>query len=492
MSIVRYEDFGAKGDGKTDDIEAIIKAHAHANVNQLPVQADDAATYYIGGEAKTATIQTDTDFGQAKFIIDDTAVKDRGKHVFEVRSHHAPIKPQGMTGLKKGQERVELSPAHAGVVIAVDRNVRRYIRFGLNQNSGAPQTDVFLIDKEGKVDANTPILWDFEQVTEVTVYPLDEKPLTIKGGVFTTIANRAESKYTYYARGMAIRRSNVTVDGVRHLVSGEGEQGAPYHGFLAITECANVTVKNVVLTGRKTYQTIGSAGKPVSMGSYGITINRALNVALVNCTQTNDINDTRYWGVMSSNYSKNLSYEGCRLSRFDAHQGVFNATIRNSTLGHMGILLIGRGTFLLENSTVHAGQLVGLRGDYGSTWEGEFIIRNSVLAPRAKRASLHLIGGNNSGQHDFGYRCYMPERITIENLRIEDGDFPAEYKGPAIFANFNPAFTDEKYVQAFSYVSTRQVTLKNVTAASGRAIRVSDNAVMFKGVEVEIAPGEGK
>lgn len=484
MTMVRYQDFGAKGDGKTDDIDAIVKAHAHANEHGLPVRADDAATYYIGGQDRTAIIQTDTDFGEAKFIIDDTKVEDRGASVFEIRSLLKPIKPEGIATLKKNQPRIDLALPQGGVVIATDKNVKRYIRYGLNQNNGSPQTDVFLVDKEGNVDPNTPILWDFDQITDLVAHPVDESVLTIKGGTFTTIANQAESKYTYYSRGIAVRRSNVIVDGITHLITGEGDHGAPYSGFISIANCANVTVKNATMTGRKTYQTIGSAGKPVSMGTYGLSINRAANVSFINCTQTNDINDSKYWGVMGSNYSKNLSYDGCKLSRFDAHQGVFNATIRNSTLGHMGILLIGRGTFLLENSTVHAGQLVGLRGDYGSTWEGEFIIRNSVFAPRGKRSSLHLIGGNNSGQHDFGYTCYMPERITIDGLRIEDGNFPDAYAGPTIFSNVNPAFKDETYVQKFPYVTPRQVILKNVTTASGKPLRVSDNAVMFKDVEV--------
>jgi hypothetical protein len=55
---VRYADFGAKGDGQADDIEAIAAAHAYANQHGLPVRADDNATYYIGGRKRTVIIQT--------------------------------------------------------------------------------------------------------------------------------------------------------------------------------------------------------------------------------------------------------------------------------------------------------------------------------------------------------------------------------------------------------------------------------------------------
>ena len=87
-------------------------------------------------------------------------------------------------------------------------------------------------------------------------------------------------------------------------------------------------------------------------------------MSFVNCSQTNDINDNRYWGIFASNYSKNISFDNCILSRFDAHMGVYNATIRNSTLGYMGVNAIGSGNFLIENSTVRGRSFINLRPDY--------------------------------------------------------------------------------------------------------------------------------
>ena len=50
IGLVHYSDFGAKGDGKTDDIDAIAAAHAFANQHGLLVKADEGATYYIAGK----------------------------------------------------------------------------------------------------------------------------------------------------------------------------------------------------------------------------------------------------------------------------------------------------------------------------------------------------------------------------------------------------------------------------------------------------------
>jgi len=579
---VSYSDFGASGDGETDDIDPIAATHAFANLHRLKVRADEGATYFIGGRDRTAVIQTSTDFGSAAFIIDDTGVENNRSHVFLVRSVLKSFTPEGITSLRKGQKQVHFSvpgtvpdqdqpvgitslrkgqkqvhftvpgtvpdqdqpvgitslkieqervgmmspvspiPAPASehdaafsiqkqqpalqragnlpgrvapgkkytlpgvyLVTVTDTSVRRYIRYGPNQNDGAPQTDIFVVDPEGNVDMNAPIIWDFDQVTEVRALPLDRDTLYITGGRFTTIANQEESKYNYYNRNIAIRRSNVVVDGLEHHVTGEGDQGAPYGGFVSIADCAGVTVKNTLLTGHKTYETIGSAGRPVNMGSYDLLINRALNISFINCRQTNDIDDQTYWGIMGSNYCKNMLLDQCTFSRFDAHMGVANATIRNSTLGHMGINAIGTGTFLVENSTVRGRSLVNLRNDYGSTWQGEFIIRNCVFVPGGGRpVKVRLFRGSNSGQHDFGYTCYMPERITIEKLHIDDSGQPEDYQGPVIFADFNKEMTSAAYKEEYPYVITREVMLNNVSTASGKQLRLSENPYMFRNVQV--------
>ncbi|WP_222942423.1 hypothetical protein [Arenibacter arenosicollis] len=483
--VVHYSDFGASGDGKTDDLDAIAATHAFANQYGLKVKADEGATYYIGGKERTAIIQTDTDFGTASFLIDDTEVENNKASIFLVSSSLQPFKLEGISSLKKNQEKIDVSLPTSCLITVTNSNQKHYIRYGLNQDNGSTQTDIFVVDKNGNVDLDAPIIWDFDQITDVTALPLDEVTLTISGGRFTTIANKAESKYNYYSRNIMIKRSNVVLDGLEHRIIGEGDHGAPYGGFITVRDCAYIMVKNCILTGHKTYSTIGSAGKPVSMGTYDILVNRALNVSFVNCSQTNDINDKTYWGIQSSNYSKNLVYDNCTFSRFDAHKGVANASIKNSTLGHMGINAIGSGLLTVENTTIQGRNLINLRSDYGSTWQGDIVIRNCVFVPEGgKLTSASLIGGSYSGQHDFGYTCYMPEQITIENLHIDDSNHPEDYLGPAIFKDFNEEMTDDSYQEKFPYIITNEIFLRNVTTASGKDLIISSNPFMFKDVKV--------
>ena len=485
LGSVSYSDFGAKGDSKTNDMDAIAATHAFANQQNLLVKADEGATYYIGGKERTGIIQTDTDFGKAAFIIDDTEVENRSASIFLVSSSLQPFKLEGISSLKKNQEKIDVSLAATCLITVTNTHKKHYIRYGLNQDNGSTQTDIFVVDKNGKVDMAAPIIWDFDKITDVTALPLDETSIKISGGRFTTIANKAESKYTYYSRNILIKRSNVVLDGLEHRIIGEEDHGAPYGGFITARDCAYITVKNCILTGHKTYSTIGSAGKPVSMGSYDILVNRALNVSFLNCSQTNDINDNTYWGIQSSNYSKNLVYDNCTFSRFDAHKGVANATIRNSTLGHMGINAIGSGTLTVENSTIRGNNLINLRSDYGSTWQGEIVVRDCVFVPKdGETTRASLFGGSYSGQHDFGYTCYMPEKITIQNLHIDDSNHPEVYQGPAIFKDFNEEMTDDSYTEKFPYVKTNEILLRNVTTASGKDLIISSNPFMFKDVKV--------
>ena len=78
----------------------------------------------------------------------------------------------------------------------------------------------------------------------------------------------------------------------------------------------------------------------------------------------------------------------------------------------------------------------------------------------------------------------MPQRITLDNVRIDDSRHGDNYQGPALFANFNPEMTDPSYREKFPYVITKEVMLRNVTTASGKALRISDNAFMFRDVRV--------
>ncbi len=470
---VTYEDFGAVGNGKTDDFEAIVKAHEYANENGLSVFASETASYYIGGTNKTAKIMTDTDWSTARFIIDDTAVENRSAWIFNIVPSQGSVNiTDKVSPLKSDAENIGTTLESKSLVVLTDSNVKRYIRKGANQNSGSNQTDVIIVDENGNISKDTPLIWDFDSITAAAAYPVDSETLTVKGGIFTTVANNASSEYNYYARGIQIRRSNTVIDGLYHDITNEGKTGSPYSAFVSLSCCADVTVKNCTFTGHKKYTTTGSAGTSVTMGTYDIGAATAVNAKFINCKQTNDITDSDYWGIAGTNYCKNLVFDGCALSRFDAHQGVLNATIINSVLGHHGIKLIGSGTALIENTTVLAEDFVDLRSDYGSTWNGEMIIRNCRFYPTG--ISSHIIKAENSEDHDFGYTCYLPRKIEIDGLYVHRTGI--NY----LFTKVNSKHNSESYNADFPVVPPEEITVNNFSCLLFGKLEVSKNKTIFK------------
>ncbi len=469
---VTYEQFGAVGNGKADDFEAIVKTHEYANANGLSVFAYETATYYIGGADKTAKIMTDTDWSTARFIIDDANVENRNAWIFNIAPSQGTINiTDKVSPLKIDAINIGTSLDGKSLVVLTDSNVKRYIRKGANQNSGSNQTDVILVDESGNISADTPLIWDFNAVTNAVAYPVDTETLTVKGGRFTTLANNAASEYNYYSRGIQVRRSNTVIDGLYHDIRNEGKTGAPYSAFVSLSCCADVTVKNCTFTGHKKYSTTGSAGTSVTMGTYDIGAATAVNAKFINCNQTNDITDIDYWGIAGTNYCKNLVYDGCALSRFDAHQGVLNATVINSVLGHHGIKLIGSGTALIENTTVLAEDFVDLRPDYGSTWNGELIIRNCKFYPTG--ISSHIINAENSEDHDFGYTCYLPQRIGIDGFYVHRIGF--NY----LFNKVNSKHTSDSYKADYPVVPPKEITVKDFSSLLFGKLAVSKNKAIF-------------
>src|SRR5690606_28491990 len=132
-------------------------------------------------------------------------------------------------------QKIDVSLPGPCLISVTNSHVKHYIRYGLNQNNGSSQTDILAVDKNGNVDMDAPIVCDFDQITEISARPIDEKTLTITGGHFTSSANQAESKYIYYRRNSAITLSIVGVDSLRHVLTGEGDQGAPYGGFNTVS-----------------------------------------------------------------------------------------------------------------------------------------------------------------------------------------------------------------------------------------------------------------
>ncbi len=446
ISKITYKEFGAAGDGVTNDIDAIIAAHEFANESGLPVTGDPGATYYISTASAGAIIRTDTDWTGCTFIIDDSKVplEAREVSIFTVESAQASVSiKQNLTSLKAGQKDLGITLKSDSVVVLKDSKTKRFMRYsetaGLN-TKGTDQQEVLIVSKDGKVAAETAVTWDWENFTSAVAYPIDEKTLTLKGGTFRTIANTSPSNATYYKRGILVKRSNVVIEGLVHTVEeNPSVQQACYSGILSIDSCANVTVKNCAFCGQRAYD--------ITRGSYDITPTLTANLTFTDCTQVTNINDTNKWGIMASNYCKNVTLLRCSFSRFDAHCGVQDLTIRDCQLGHQGISVVGFGKMVIENTTVYGSSFINLRSDYGSFWNGSVEIRNCTWVPLYGKTLNAVVRsvfyGLYNSQFNFGVACGLPETIAIDGLKVSDKNHTSAYKGVTLFANVAAEYNAE-------------------------------------------------
>ena len=423
---VSYKDFGAVGDGYTDDYLAIRNAHEYANEVGAKVVCEAGARYYLGPNGLiSCIIKTDVDWTGAEFIIDDSKI------TLDNESMRAPIfivEPSlkqftlPIKSLKKGARELGVKPGVPCLIMLEDKEQRRYIRFGPNANRGVPQSEIILVDAEGRIDENTPPMFDYNEITSHVCIPADEKHVTVRGGHFITVANVTfPKKWIAFERGIKVRRSNTTVVGLKHSVVGDNPYRCAYHGIIVAENSNNILIKDCEFYAMMNTYFKGTDGKNVLIGSYETGGRACNNITWQGCTQSNffkpdgSLNDA---GMMGSNLMKNAKYIDNFVASFDAHTGLYNLYMKGCTVKGMGIQ--GGGTAILEDVHMYKPYAMHLKCDYGSGWDGDFIFKNMTLEDPDGSDRYYLFR-TNWVNHDFGYKVNMPRRVTIENMKIPEG-----------------------------------------------------------------------
>ena len=482
---VYYEEFGAKGNGSTDDFEAMYKAHVYANQCGQTVCGKPGAHYYIGPGSlnKNIPVMTNVNFNGATITVNDVgsaAYTHKDKKLFATIRQYKDVYVSGDEVKALYEEYKAANPdAPENLVIGIDtesfpwlapkldalsmvriisKNHKDFVRHGSNQSDGNNRTDIFMVEANGDfvretdkdLDGNgvignvtTPVAYSFGStdisdpsvtretidttITDIYIYRADDEPITIENGEFYNICCQAVAEtdfkclYRAHYRGFGLYRNNVTIKDIKHRMIDEPEMGLgheghqgwdkqgdncddkcqkfgsrkesyPYYGFFYIECTYNLNIMDCSITGHTTYyedkpatgSTGGKIPDPVAMGSYDYVVEYSSNVTFYNVTQgfsqdpdnpseelDTGIGDSRYWGVMSSNGSKNMRFEECRVNRFDAHRGFWNAQLINTEIGH-SFNVVGGGTLnAIGVIKRHGSAFISLRGDYGGTFRGD-------------------------------------------------------------------------------------------------------------------------
>ena len=207
---ITYEQYGAVGDGVTDDFFAIKAAHDDANANKLIVHASPNATYYIGNANGSISIEvkTSTYWHGCSFIFDDETVAydspGRKTSIFDVvpssTKKEYSVTTSPIASISSGATNVGFAPGYEALIIFENSNQRRYHRHGANEDDGQIQTELVIVDAEGNIHTSTPVQWTYDVITRLIVYRTDDAPIEIKGEdesgkrtVITTLYNDGPS-----------------------------------------------------------------------------------------------------------------------------------------------------------------------------------------------------------------------------------------------------------------------------------------------------------
>ena len=311
--IVCYDDFGAVGDGVFDDFAPIYRTHVYANENGCKVCATNGKTYrmhssIVDGAAVTIPVKTDVNWTGAKFIVDDSTISVHTDeqiytlYIFTVLPDEEPITITDRavldelvrSGLNPNTKKINIGFDGPCMIITYNDAHKVFRRRGYGSYYGKAMQEVILLDKDGNVDENTPVIFDYNHLDRVVVYPLANlKPITIEGGIFTTLASRVniigenkKIKTSYFNRGIDIKRSYVTMRNVEHYVEGEfdlneqnqGMVGAVYHGFFSAHNATGITYENCVFTARRCYKDASTRAASNGGGAGGTYAHNAWDV----------------------------------------------------------------------------------------------------------------------------------------------------------------------------------------------------------------------
>lgn len=401
IKYVNYEMFKKEG---MNDGEVIKNAHEYANLNGLPI-INTEGEYFLD-EPLNIEIKTPVNWGNSTFHINEKnnthwdnyfTIEDSERILLQ-----ASLYPSIITKLNNGETNInELLNFKNSLLFIYDENDVVGQRF--NSTQKWYKRDVYYISNNGHLEGEK--VYDFNGATSIYIQPLSNNYLKIEGGHFIYSGETPISTIESSAPTIRVSRGFTILEGQRVSLLDEDNNLTPSNGFYGFYNCYDVLLKNCHITPRKN----------TGIGSYGIHGYETFKLTLDNVTAQGD---DSLFGVMGSNFMKDLVVKNSNMNRIDVHYKAWNVTIKNSKLNL--ITLTGGGLLDIDRTTVtSSSNYVDFRSDYGSSWLGKIKIRNAKAIKKGSSGFYFLDFGGSSESHDYMETLAVGSEIDVKDVTVD-------------------------------------------------------------------------
>jgi len=121
---------------------------------------------------------------------------------------------------------------------------------------------------------------------------------------------------------------------------------------------------------------------------------------------------------------------------------------------------------------------MAIRPDYGSAWDGNFILKNNTHISGTGNPNIILLG--NNGWWDFGYVCSLPKNIYIDGFHVINSGTRGTINLTHQSHSPLPVIAEDNvHLQPFPYiVEETTIYIRNASANNGSVFNNSANPYM--------------
>ena len=447
VKIISYTQFGAALDGVSDDTEAAIACHQYANANGCRVEQHSGTLYLkTATEENCPIVKTSCDWSGMTFKVDE----HMGKNIIMKVVPDEGVQSHSLTSEEIG----ELAKGTVQIPFLVDyKNCICHFTTDISIGNRLNKTGSYVYHETVTVDRYGNLLEGelFRAMSDAKAINMEyqsifQRPVTLEGARIV-LDTADDSKIPC----ILVKRSNTTLKDWTLVIEREvSSDSTEYKGeILKVENCYNVVIEK--FSGENFGTFFSQEAEDKSETCYMVYLSGLSRFTMRDCLMI------RAWGVVQSQYCKDMIFKDSTLGRIDNHYGCRNYTVNNCTItsSHSTINIgYGDGQFIIDNvrfvkfadpDTVFQNHCILLRGDFCALYSGELVINNITINNYSGQA-INLLSGSYSDSFDFGDSAailplefpevkinnvvYDTDDVTIVNFKVTKDSYAATQNLP--------------------------------------------------------------